>query len=116
MLRITIHNSPGAVTFQLEGRLAGPWVQELAVCWQATLDQSASPVVRVDLVAVTFVDGAGRELLTAMHHEGAKLVAADCLMNAVVAEVTGTSGSVCRNGGQVLDRVLGWIERGEANQ
>jgi ABC-type transporter Mla MlaB component len=90
MLRITIHKSLGAVTFQLEGRLAGPWVQELAACWRATLDQSAGLVVRVDLVAVTFVDGAGRELLTAMHHRGAKLVAADCLMNAVVAEVTDT--------------------------
>jgi anti-anti-sigma regulatory factor len=99
MLRITIHKSLGTVTFQLEGRLAGPWVQELAACWRAMLDQSSAPVVRVDLVAVTFVDGAGRELLTAMHHRGAKLVAADCLMNAVVAEISRSQGSGIRGQG-----------------
>jgi hypothetical protein len=30
MLRITIHDSQPVLTFQLEGRLAGPWLQELA--------------------------------------------------------------------------------------
>jgi hypothetical protein len=88
MLRITIHNNPEAVTFQLEGRLAGPWVQELVACWRE-LVEPAGPVVRVNLAAVTFVDGAGKEVLSAMHDRGAELVAADCLMNAVVAEITG---------------------------
>ena len=27
MLRITMHEKPRALTFQLEGRLAGPWLQ-----------------------------------------------------------------------------------------
>jgi hypothetical protein len=98
MLRITVHNNPEAVTFQLEGRLAGPWVQEQAACWLTTLAKSPRPVVRVDLAAVTFVDGAGKELLTAMYDRGAELVAADCLMKAVVAEITGTPAPVCRNG------------------
>ena len=39
MLRITVHDNPQALTFQLEGRLAGPWVQELKECWQSTLNQ-----------------------------------------------------------------------------
>ena len=34
MLRITIHDDPGSLTFQLEGKLAGPWVAELEDCWQ----------------------------------------------------------------------------------
>jgi len=96
MLRITIHNNPEAVTFQLEGRLAGPWVRELAACWRALLAEPARPAVRVDLAAVTFVDGAGKEVLTAMHDRGAELVAADCLMRAVVAEITGTPAPACR--------------------
>jgi ABC-type transporter Mla MlaB component len=104
MLRITIHSHPGAVTFQLEGRLAGPWVLELAACRRTTLDQLMEPIVRVDLTAVTFVDSAGKELLTAMHRRGAKLVAADCLMNAVVAEVTGAPAPVCSNGRQTAGR------------
>jgi hypothetical protein len=36
---------------------------------------------------VTFVDSAGKELLAAMYGQGAKLIASDCLMNAVVAEI-----------------------------
>ena len=41
MLRITVHDNRQALTFQLEGRLAGLWVRELAECWQSTLSQSA---------------------------------------------------------------------------
>ena len=37
MLRITVHENPGWLTFQLEGRLAGPWVCEVDDCWQTTL-------------------------------------------------------------------------------
>jgi hypothetical protein len=29
MLRITVHEVPRSLTFQLEGGLAGPWLQEL---------------------------------------------------------------------------------------
>jgi hypothetical protein len=104
MLRITIHSHPGAATFQLEGRLAGPWVHELAASWRTTLDESVGPVVRVDLTAVTFVDDAGKDLLTAMHRRGAKFVAADCLMNAVVAEVAGAPALVYSNGRQTAGR------------
>ena len=39
MLRITIHDNLQALTFQLEGRLAGPWLRELEECWQSTLTQ-----------------------------------------------------------------------------
>ena len=37
MLRITVHDSPRTLTFQLEGRLAGPWLRELEECWQNAL-------------------------------------------------------------------------------
>jgi hypothetical protein len=47
------------------------------------------PVDRVDLAAMTSIDGAGKELLAAMHARGAELVAADCLVKAVVAEIVG---------------------------
>ena len=35
MLRITVHDAPGTLTFRLKGRLAGPWVRELEECWRA---------------------------------------------------------------------------------
>jgi anti-anti-sigma regulatory factor len=91
MLRITVHEEPRFVTFQLEGRLAGRWVQELQECWQRTAATRQKPIVRVDLGGVTFVDAEGQACLLALHHHGAELVAADCLTKAIVAEINQTS-------------------------
>jgi len=89
MLRITLHEKPEALTIQLEGRLAGPWVRELEECWRNALAGQRKPTLRVDLTEVTALDAAGRSCLAALHRQGAELIAADCLMKAVVAEITG---------------------------
>lgn len=88
MLRITVHETPRDLTFQLEGRLTGPWLRELEKCWQSTLARQREQVLRVDLTGVTFVDAAGKACLAGMHRQGAELIAADCLTKAIVAEVT----------------------------
>ena len=88
MLRITVHDSPRTLTFQLEGRLAGPWLRELEECWQSTLARQRKPMLRVDLTGVTFINAAGKAYLAAMHRHGAEFVAADCLTKAIVAEIT----------------------------
>jgi ABC-type transporter Mla MlaB component len=88
MLRITLQDEPGAVTFQLEGRLAGPSVRVLEDCWQTTLAAQRKPILRVDLTGVTSIDAAGQACLAAMHRGGVEFVAADCLTKAVVAEIT----------------------------
>jgi hypothetical protein len=88
MLRITVHDNPEALTFQLEGRLAGPWLRVLEECWQGTLVRPRKAVFRVDLTGVTFVDAAGKACLSAMHRQGAEFVAADCLTRAIVDEIT----------------------------
>ena len=88
MLRITVHDKPEALTFQLEGRLAGPWVRVLEECWQNALARQRQPTLRVDLTEVTSIDAAGRACLAAMHREGAEFIVADCLTRAVVAEIT----------------------------
>jgi anti-anti-sigma regulatory factor len=90
MLRITVHDGPRALTFQLEGRLAGPWVRVLQECWQSTLAGPRRPIVRVDLTGVIFIDAAGQACLAALHRQGAEFIAADCLTKAVVAEITET--------------------------
>jgi anti-anti-sigma regulatory factor len=87
MLRITVHDNPPALTFQLEGRLAGRWVRELEECWQRTLAGQHNPAVRIDLTGVTFIDAAGGACLAAMHRQGAELVATDSLTQAAVAEI-----------------------------
>ena len=88
MLRITIHDAPPTLTFRLEGRLAGPWVGELEECWRGALAGRREPILRVDLTEVTSIDAAGQACLAAMHRRGAEFVAADCLMKAIVAEIT----------------------------
>ena len=87
MLRITVHDNPESLTFQLEGRLAGPWVGEIEECRQRMLAGHRRPSVRFDLVGVTFIDAAGKAYLAAMHRLGAEFVAADCLTKAIVAEI-----------------------------
>ncbi|HZY88268.1 MAG TPA: hypothetical protein VFE78_25755 [Gemmataceae bacterium] len=88
MLRITVHDNLESLAFQLEGRLAGPWVGEVEACRQRTLAGRRRPAVRFDLAGVTFIDAAGKAYLAAMHRLGAEFVAADCLTKALVAEIT----------------------------
>jgi hypothetical protein len=90
MLRITTHSTADTLTFQLEGRLVGPWVTELRDCWRKT-PADGKCAVHIDLRAVTYVDAAGKELLADLYRRGAVLFAIDCLMKAVVAEIENTS-------------------------
>jgi anti-anti-sigma regulatory factor len=87
MLRITVHENPESLTFQLEGKLAGPWVRELEECWRCTL-AGPRPAVCFDLTGVTFIDAAGKAFLAGMHRQKANFIAADCLTRAIVAEIT----------------------------
>jgi hypothetical protein len=96
MLRITVLEDSGALTFRLEGRLVGPWVQELERCWQDAVVSRQHAAQRFDLSAVTFVDAAGKAFLAARHAQGAELVASCCLMRAVVAEIAVPSPEAVR--------------------
>src|SRR5688572_18971191 len=87
MLRITVHDHAGALTFQVEGKLAGPWVREAEDCWRRTLTNQHKRQ-RFDLTGVTLIDGAGKAFLAAAYAQGVEFVASGCLMRAVVAEIT----------------------------
>ena len=82
MLKITemAQNDSGR-TFKLEGKLIGPWVDELRnVCTQP-LDRLEQ--VGLDLAAVTFVNAAGAELLRELIRQG--IIVTQC--SAFVAEL-----------------------------
>ena len=87
MLKIAIHNEGQAPSFVVEGKLVGPWVKELEKCWESVLATEPPWAMVVNLTEVTFIDSEGRELLTRMRRQGARLVSAGCLMNAIVAEI-----------------------------
>src|SRR5947209_477834 len=104
MLRITVHNNPGSLMVQLEGRLAGPWVREVEECWQRTRARQGKPVLCFDLLGVTSLDAAGKEFLAARHTEGTGFLARGCLMRAVVAEITGAPVPDCGSPESAGDR------------
>jgi hypothetical protein len=90
MLRITVHDNPGSITFQVEGKLAGPSVRELEQCWRSTLAGRPVLLLLLDLTGVTFIDAAGQACMKALHRQGAEFIAADCLTKAIVVEITST--------------------------
>jgi hypothetical protein len=96
MLRITVHDNPEVVTFQLEGGLAGSWVGEVEKCRQRALIGRPRPAIRFDLAGATFIDDAGKAYLAAMHRLGAEFVTADCLTKEVVAEISRNQKSEVR--------------------
>ncbi len=87
MLKITIDIEVKRATLKLEGRLAGPWVEELRDSWQRA--ESDGRRISVVLKQVTFIDDAGRQLLAEMHRRGAVLAAEGCMTKAIVDEITG---------------------------
>jgi anti-anti-sigma regulatory factor len=63
MLRIAdVHNADGTTTLRLEGKLVGPWVEELRRTAEILAGRTREPLV-IDLAMMTFADQAGIELL-----------------------------------------------------
>ncbi len=86
MLRVTTTSQNQTITLKLEGKLAGPWVQEVTRVWDDTAQSPRSDYV-VDLRSVTFIDIPGQALLAMMSRQGAQLIAADCLTRNIVDEI-----------------------------
>jgi ABC-type transporter Mla MlaB component len=94
MLRITTQNEDATLVLRLEGRLHGPWVDELRNCWQRARESIGNAAIRIELVDVGFVDAAGKALLAEMHGAGDELLAQGCLAKAIRDEiVAGRSAS-----------------------
>lgn len=88
MLRITIHDEAAVMRFVVEGKLVGLWVKELENCWEGALAAEPARTMLVNLAAVTFVDAAGRELLTRMRQRGTRLLSTGVsLISAILAEI-----------------------------
>lgn len=87
MLRITVLDTPEVITFKLEGKLSGQWVQVLEECWQRVVTRHGNQVFHIDLTDVTYVDDSGRSCLASLHGRGVRFTAADCLTKAIVADL-----------------------------
>jgi anti-anti-sigma regulatory factor len=86
MLKVTTTAQNQTITLKLEGKLVGPWVQEVTRVWSDTVQSPRKGYV-IDLRSVTFVDKSGQALLAAMSRQGAQFIAADCLTRNIVDEI-----------------------------
>ena len=94
MLKITGQKDAvqASMSIILEGRLAGPWVEELNAYWsQISRNQQSGSVI--DLTGVTFIDASGKALLTKLWQQGAELRAAGCLTRCIIEEITKVGGA-----------------------
>lgn len=73
MLRITPAEDAQRLVLQLEGKLSGPWVAELARAWAEAQPGLNQREAIIDLNAVCYVDEEGEALLQTLHQEGCTL-------------------------------------------
>jgi outer membrane protein TolC len=97
MLRITtkVEEEEGRVTLRLEGKLAGPWVDEFERCWCLAAEKWKNLVV--ELEGVTFIDSKGKCLLAKIHGQGAKLIGAGLMTKSIIEEIVGCGGKKRRD-------------------
>jgi ABC-type transporter Mla MlaB component len=87
MLKVTITQADSAETWELEGKLSGDWVNELERCWKER-PSTAGVSLQVHLKAVSYIDTAGKQLLTQMHERGVEIRGYGCMTKAVIEEIT----------------------------
>jgi len=79
MLRISKPGEDGAIA--LEGRLVGPWVDELE---RVVAEAPAAPALTIDLRGLAFADGAGVSLLRTLRAAGLQLVGGSGFVGALL--------------------------------
>lgn len=91
MLKISVKNeeSRKQLLLEVEGRLAGPWVEELERSWESERRKASSDDIVVRLSSVTFIDEAGKELLSKIFQAGSRLEGSGCMVRAIIARITG---------------------------
>ncbi|HSA91576.1 MAG TPA: hypothetical protein VLE48_01070 [Terriglobales bacterium] len=84
MLRIRTFDEPHALTLKLEGKVVRAWVTEARRAWR---DARNGKKLIIDLLDVSFVDDAGRQLLAEMHAAGASLIGSGPMIRALLDEI-----------------------------
>ena len=91
MLKITLHDSTKELRLKLEGRLSGPWVQELRQCWSTASSTTGGRRTVLDLDDVDFIDPEGQSLVVEMHRQGVVLHAGRPFIRGLLQEICRSS-------------------------
>jgi hypothetical protein len=86
VIRITCQSDSARTRLLLEGKLAGVCVDELDKCWHAAPEKWAT--LLVDLTGVSFIDDRGKQLLKAMHDNGATFVSTNLMTRCFLEELS----------------------------
>jgi len=87
MLKVSTSEHAETVTMRLEGKLIGAWVKEVERVWNSLAESRRGRNLLVDMCGVTFVDAAGKDLLTRMYKAGASLDAAGPLVKYILQSI-----------------------------
>jgi len=88
MLRITISNDDSTLCCRLEGRIVGPWAEEVEKVWDSLKERRQGKTCLVDLSGVSFVDEAGQKALARCYADGAQFKASGPLTRYIVESIT----------------------------
>ena len=116
MLKISIKGEAPQLLLEIEGRLAGPWVEEVERSWEAERKRTPSEGIIVRLSNVTYIDESGKELLSRIFQAGAKLEGGGCMVRAIIARITGAAfpGHDCEDEGKNIVAAQSTGVRGES--
>jgi anti-anti-sigma regulatory factor len=94
VLRITVEENPEAIVLKLEGRLTGPWVEELDRVWEQTAPALHARKLSLDLRETTFADAGGIRILQAIYSQtGARIIAGTPWTQYLAEEVTASKSN-----------------------
>ena len=68
-MRITLQEDGNVTTLTLEGRVAGPWAEELSRFWQEKASQLARKKLMIDICNVIYADEDGMRVLREIHSQ-----------------------------------------------
>jgi anti-anti-sigma regulatory factor len=88
MLKISTHRDASRTVLEIEGRIVGPWAEELRDCWRRAANDGGQVVVV--LKQVSYVDVNGKKVLAEMHRHRVELVAEGCMNTAIIEEIKKT--------------------------
>ena len=98
MLKITFNDTPESTTVKLEGKLSGPWVEELERSWTEHSPLASENVI-IDLSDVTYIDPEGKRLLARMVDKVVCFEGTQLMTQYVIDEITRAGVRSGRNGG-----------------
>jgi hypothetical protein len=96
MLKITIHDGPETLTFQVEGKLIGAWARELEQSWKTSASIRDRKALIVDLTETLYIDEEGKRVLKKLFRDGAFFRTGGAMTSSVVDELTGKSSKPWR--------------------